>query len=851
MRPNKALLAAFLLQVATAGAVPQPVHVAPAAGLRGSGELVWNVLAAGEYGIDGFLPNGAFDPTQGYPPMDPTTGYTPTHEYFAGVIVGEPTDGSPHVSLYCINIRTDTYPGTPYNLGTWDAANVANVGYVSRILNNYYPHVPGAPAGLTDDQRAAAVQMAIWFFSDGFVVDQSNPLHDAVVAIVNDVLKPPPPPDKPTPPSLTLTPPVANAPAGHVAGPFTVNTAFSRRRHGRLVRSSPDATVTAGGGKMYLDSAGTTLLGDGTTDTVPSGTQFWVRADSGFSSVALTATAKAEVPGGNVYLYAGGTNERQKLILADTGTLTTTVDATANFLPPGSLLVKKTIAGPAARAQGQVVIHVDCDDGVARDDFVIDAHAHAGTTSKTYDGIPYGTSCTVNETADGSNHATQVVVKGDGQTVTIASGETETVKITNIYYFVPGSLLVTKTITGPGAGLQGPVTIHTVCNGTALTPDFVIAAGAHAGHWTKQYDRIRAPATCTVTETANGQNSAVSVVVDGSGQRVPIPAGEIARADLGDTYGLSAGQFEVTKAITGPAAGQQGPVVIHTVCNGAPLPDFTIPAGATGNQSFTYSGVPAGNCTVSETTAGATSTVSAVVSGSPQTTTIPPGGTGAAVITDTYGNVPGSLLVTKNIGGPLAGHQGPVRIHVVCNGIPQTPDFVIGARARAGSVSHNFNGIPAGSTCNVSEIAVGATSTVSATVVGGVHSVPVSAGKVVPVSLIDLYEATPGLLRVIKTVAGSDARLHGRITILVSCGGPGNQFVFTIAAHTAAGSVSRYFGGLRAGARCTASEVAVGRAGGLIVIASGSRTVTIRPSALAIARLKDTFIPAPVPSGRG
>jgi TQXA domain-containing protein len=818
--------------------------------LRGSGELVWNTLAAGEYGIDGFLPNGAFDPTQGYPSMNPTTGYSSTHEYFGGVIVGEPADGSPPVSLYCIDIRTDTYPGTPYNLGTWDAANVPNVGYVSRILISYYPSVPGAPAGLTDDQRAAAVQMAIWFFSDGFVVDTSNPLHADVAAIVAQVQEAGPV-VTPTPPSLTITPPVGNAPAGGVAGPFTVNTAFSRRLHGRLVRSSPDATVTAGGGKMYSDPAGTTLLGDGTTDTVPSGTQFWVRADSGFSSVALTATAKAEVPGGNVYLYAGGSDERQKLILADTGTLTTTVNATANFLPPGSLVVKKTIAGPAARAQGQVVIHVDCDDGVTRDDFVIDAHAHAGTTSKTYDGIPYGTSCTVNETADGSNRATQVVVKGVGQTVKIASGETATVKITNIYYFVPGSLLVTKTITGPGAGLQGPVTIQTVCNGTALTPDFVIAAGAHAGQWTKQYDRIRVPATCTVTETANGQNSAVSVVVDGSGQRVSIRAGDIARADLGDTYGLSPGQFEVTKAITGPAAGQQGPVVIHTVCNGPPLPDFTIPAGATGNQSFTYSGVPAGNCTVSEMTDGATTTVSAVVSASPQTTTIPPGGAGAAVITDTYGNVPGSLLVTKIIGGPLAGHQGPVRIHVVCNGIPQTPDFVIGARARAGSVSHSFDGIPAGSTCNVSEIAVGATSTVSATVVGGVQSVPVSAGKVVPVSLIDVYQAKPGLLRVIKTVAGPDARLHGRIAILVSCGGPGNQFVFAIAAHTAAGSVSRYFDGLPAGSRCTVRELAVGRAGGLIVIASGSRTVTIRASALAIARLKDTFIPAPVPSGRG
>ena len=54
-----------------------------------------------------------------------------------------------------------------------------------------------------------------------------------------------------------------------------------------------------------------------------------------------------------------------------------------------------------------------------------------------------------------------------------------------------------------------------MCDGKALTPDFVIPAGTPAGDQTKQYDHIRAPAKCTVTETADGHTSAVSVVVDG------------------------------------------------------------------------------------------------------------------------------------------------------------------------------------------------------------------------------------------------------------------------------------------------------------------------------------------------
>ena len=62
--------------------------------------------------------------------------------------------------------------------------------------------------------------------------------------------------------------------------------------------------------------------------------------------------------------------------------------------------------------------------------------------------------------------------------------------------------------------------------------------------------------------------------VDRQGERadrVRRRPGEIAEADISDTYGLVPGQLEVTKSIAGPLAGQQGQVVIHTVCNGTAL----------------------------------------------------------------------------------------------------------------------------------------------------------------------------------------------------------------------------------------------------------------------------------------
>lgn len=839
-------LAALLLDVAPAGAVVVVGKKVPRR-LRDTTQLT---LSSTGYGtsINGFIADSTnpFDPTVGqYPTSDPSTaagsGWSVKGEGFAGVIHGTPTGGGATLSLYCIDILTNTYIGFGYYLGTWNEANVPNVGYVAQLLNGYYPNTD-EPAGLTDlDQKAAAVQAAIWYFSDRFVVSTSDPLYPAVAAIANQVIRDGPL-VKPPSPTLTLTPPQLSGPASSVVGPFTVNTNSTKglRRRQRLRRHRvAGASVTATGGSMFSDATGTTPIANGST--VPSGQMIWVRS-TGASTAVIQATATATVPSGNVYLYDGlaGPSGAQKLILAQTATLSTTVSATAEFLPPGSLTVTKTIAGQAAGSQGRVVVSVKCDDGVSRGPFVIAAGASAGDRSVTYSNIPAGTECTVTETSNGSVVGVKVVVTGDGKQVTIASGATATVHITDTYSFI-GSLLVRKTIAGPAAGQQGPITIHSVCGGTALTPDFVIAAGTGAGDQTMQYDNIPAPATCTVTETADGSTSTVSVVVTGSGQPVSIGPGDIAEADISDTYGLAPGQLEVTKSIAGPLAGQQGQVVIHTVCGGTALtPDFVIPAGATGDHSQIYSGIatPA-SCAVTETTDGSTATVSAVVTGSPQTATVSPGGSAAAHITDTYGPAPGSLLVTKTIAGERAGQQGPVTIQVVCNGTALTPDFVMPAGTAAGSLSQSYNGIPAGTVCAVSEIADGATDTITATVSGGAQTVTIAAGKVVPVDLADTYEFTPapapdvpsttdGFLRVTKTIAGPAGGQQGQIAILVACTDTGRHYAFLIPAHHHPGSVSRAFPDLPAGSRCTVTEVRNGGTGTVTATSSGKRkNVTI------------------------
>ena len=161
-------------------------------------------------GVTGFIADASnpFDPVKDpYPPSNPTTGFTAKNEGFAGVIHGPPTGGGATLNLYCIDINTDTRTGIGYVLGSWDAGGVSpTVGYVARLLNEYYPHT-NEPAALTDlNQKAAAVQAAIWFFSDRYVLSTSDPLHNAVVAIVNDVIAKGPL-IQPPPPSLTITPP--------------------------------------------------------------------------------------------------------------------------------------------------------------------------------------------------------------------------------------------------------------------------------------------------------------------------------------------------------------------------------------------------------------------------------------------------------------------------------------------------------------------------------------------------------------------------------------------------------------------------------------------------------------------
>ena len=186
-----------------------------------------------------------------------------------------------------------------------------------------------------------------------------------------------------------------------------------------------------------------------------------------------------------------GTTDAQKLILAKTATLKTTVQATAEFLPPGSLVVTKTIAGPAAGSQGRVVIHTVCDGTALTPDFVIAAGTPAGDQVEDLRGHPgrIGVHRHRDIRRQHGWHGRgrdRGRAGGDDPLRRKRDGRTSPIPMTSS---ARCSSRRRSPVRVPDS--KGRSRIHTVCDGKALTPDFVIPAGTPAGDQTKQYDQIR------------------------------------------------------------------------------------------------------------------------------------------------------------------------------------------------------------------------------------------------------------------------------------------------------------------------------------------------------------------------
>ncbi len=209
---------------------------------------------------------------------------------------------------YCIDLSHGISVGATLPETDWQQMPVspARIDSIAWILNHYYPQIdPAFPLQGTNAQKAAAVQSAIWHFSDGFDL---GPKNDATItanykAILNAV---------PLTPNLgePITSLKLQTPDGkHLAGdivPVTVRTTGV----GKIV----NVVVTSGDRVDAAGAAATGAVGDG--DTV-----YVRRNDAGAADVAVNA--RAQVQKGRIFRVAG----TQAQILARS----VTVDANAKI----------------------------------------------------------------------------------------------------------------------------------------------------------------------------------------------------------------------------------------------------------------------------------------------------------------------------------------------------------------------------------------------------------------------------------------------------------------------------------------------------------------------------------------
>jgi hypothetical protein len=321
----------------------------------------------------------------------------------AQIVLDDPgVAGRQDLLTYCIDLATETEIGVHYELGDWSAANVPNLAYVTYILENYYPAVPASPSAGTDVEKVQAVQGAIWYFTDGFVVAPAYATeHNAVKAIVDATLAavngpPPAPAPAPIPPTLTLTPDSADAPTtGQLVGPFVV---------GGNVAS---ATLSTSGVDVFADAGGTTPVMPG--DTVAPGAQLWAGHVASTPDEGFVLTAVETVVEGNVFLYDGGNPGRtsaQKLILAVQANVPVRAAAQITPFAAGALQVNASIGGPAAGSQSAITLEARCDTGgtITTATGTVPAGSAAGTyTPIAMSPLASGTVCTVATLASGAN----------------------------------------------------------------------------------------------------------------------------------------------------------------------------------------------------------------------------------------------------------------------------------------------------------------------------------------------------------------------------------------------------------------------------------------------------------------
>lgn len=214
---------------------------------------------------------------------------------FAGTFKG--TLNSNSVKFYCIDLQH----GLVYNQDYWDEDYTSSE--ITYILNNYYPYKNNYSGQLSDiNKEAAAIQMAIWHFSDGVNPNTitNNTIKSRTLAIISD----------------------ANANHNNYA---PLQTLLILPANQSLLQNTPaqfdiyaydiNGNPVEGVSLQISSSIGTLSSSSGTTDNNGHFGPVTITYN-GVGTAVIKVKAKVDIPQGTKYVHKTKPNDKQKLVLA-------------------------------------------------------------------------------------------------------------------------------------------------------------------------------------------------------------------------------------------------------------------------------------------------------------------------------------------------------------------------------------------------------------------------------------------------------------------------------------------------------------------------------------------------------
>ncbi|MCF8262800.1 MAG: choice-of-anchor A family protein [Melioribacteraceae bacterium] len=257
----------------------------------------------------------------GINPKSTITFTTPiTGSYYAGTFNGT-VDGNT-AKFYCIDVAN----GVTYNQNYTDEGPTSPA--ITYILNNYYPYqsYPYAGAAASESLEAAAVQAAIWYFSD--IADiQGGTVRTRAQEIIADA---------------NLNAGATNPVKTLVFNPVT-QTLVSGNAASFVIEAYDESNAPLAGVEVTLSTSDGTLdMYTVTTDV--TGTSPVVTLTQGtLDNVSLNATATAVIPQGTRYVHAAQPDNYQKLVLATPTIANVEANAEVNWYEESDLSIVKTV----------------------------------------------------------------------------------------------------------------------------------------------------------------------------------------------------------------------------------------------------------------------------------------------------------------------------------------------------------------------------------------------------------------------------------------------------------------------------------------------------------------------------